>query len=303
MANGEDLQPLSLDEACTLVGRFFFEFARMERAVDKALSALFALSDDSANVLIPKIDISRKLNILRSTKTLRSVGSTDATLAVFDKFISDIYRVNERYRRNLAHLPFDVDASGSMLIGGKEAPSGELVGGQKITREEFNQSFEIMRHISAGIQESLSVLIKIDAVKSLKEMPNSALRAAIANLVSRMREFEAEQRTKDCVVDWEPGWQARAMARSEERLAAWQSGLLPEASALLDETRSRLGLPKFDRYNLSLSHQDMALFAIDEGSLAGANPLGEAATAMERLARELDERGEPRSATPGDETR
>ena len=127
----------------------------------------------------------------------------------------------------------------------------------------------------------------IDGVfDQIRGWSNAELRARTAQCAIRMRVTAVNFRMQTTSGVFRPGnrpFDERAadiIARSNEQWAIWNRGLRPVASALLEELQRRTyGEPPHPR--------NSDFDAIELGSLAGVDPIGEAATALESLIRQL----------------
>jgi hypothetical protein len=65
---------LTTDECCALVGQFMLSFALMESAINNAFERALSLDEIDAAIVLANIDLSRKLYILRSAVSAKSVA-------------------------------------------------------------------------------------------------------------------------------------------------------------------------------------------------------------------------------------
>lgn len=139
----------------------------------------------------------------------------------------------------------------------------------------FSDDFEVWNHRwSDGIFDSI------------RGWSNAELRARITQCVLRMRVTESNFRMQKSIIY--NGMTDRSLreqsadlsARSAEQRAIWNSGLRPAAYALMEEVQRRL-------YHQPPYPANYGLMAIEHGSLAGVDPIGEAAISLESLARQL----------------
>jgi hypothetical protein len=120
----------------------------------------------------------------------------------------------------------------------------------------------------------------------LRSIPTAMIRTRVHEVTQQMRRMEnAFKVARNSVLfgprgDWDTSTN-QLLAQAQEQKHRWQSELMPEAVALWNEMRRRIyGAPPYPR-------DPMAETALEDGMLAGVSPLNEAATALERLAREI----------------
>lgn len=132
---------------------------------------------------------------------------------------------------------------------------------------------------------------------NIRHWSNSELKGRVAKIASEMVNLELGQRKVQRAIhdrfrsksasggDSKSAWetmQSEHDATSDQLNATFRKQLMPEALALRDEMRLRLGILPPPRPNLD----EMAL---DLGMLAGVSPLLDAANALRRLASNLDD--------------
>ncbi|GEL44190.1 hypothetical protein MEX01_47810 [Methylorubrum extorquens] len=276
-----------IDEACLLVGKFLYNFSIMEKGVDAAIYKLFDLQPEYAPIISLNMDFARKVNILQNASVMRIFDQNETERQKFDKLTSQMFGINQPFRARIAHAPFEPDGKDAVIFAGTKTKNGKQVAGLRITRQTFNDLFGEMRQIVAEMRDVLAKIRPLSAVDDVSSLSVSELRSSVSDLAGKMREFEEKWRAERNVDDWEEGWQARSLAQSTRRQADWRSELQPQAVMLLNEMRRRLGQPQSHEGEAIYRMPDFALMPIEQGSLAGANPLHEAAMEMERLARSL----------------
>lgn len=125
------------------------------------------------------------------------------------------------------------------------------------------------------------------AVANYRPLSNDELRARVHSIAQKMRSMEASFRDIRSLEvfrgrgdeDWAE-YTNRLMAKGDEQQARWQIDLKPEAVALWEELLRRVhGAPPYPT--------DHDASALEHGILAGVSPLDAAASALERLARQL----------------
>lgn len=163
-----------------------------------------------------------------------------------------------------------------------------LVAWWNAARQEFAKSNvvatanELVRKLS-HVNESPGI-----AVANFSSLSSSELRSRVHMIAQQMREMETEfreLRDRDLSrgrgnEDWDT-FTSRLVTEGNKQTTRWRADLRPEAVALWDELRRRVyGSPPYPR-------DSGASTALEHGMLAGVSPLDNAATALERLARQL----------------
>jgi hypothetical protein len=184
------------------------------------------------------------------------------------------------------------------------------------------QDAAIAQKSSAAILDNLSSLVTARQERDepvdwnkLSQLSNEQLRNAALSLASQMRVFEGSHREREDArqtkewqrlsttvmrehaagskpFDGSSGsrevndlWNASQLKDAQSRGAyekAFKTQYLPKAIAIRDELLARQGLPAPEDYS-----SPTFSVALDRGMLAGVDPVGDAATVIERLARSL----------------
>lgn len=155
------------DHACLLVGRFMYNFALLEAAVDSAIGNLLRIRSLQNQILVRNIDFSRKIYILKSAVSLS--GKKDEKVRLLNK----IAKVSET-RNEIAHNVFGPEKGGIRFL--TVAARSEL---------KFPETFYTTERFGEMTGELISLGARLTAMVEEMEKPTAnALAAIMRNALS-----------------------------------------------------------------------------------------------------------------------
>jgi hypothetical protein len=149
------------DHACLLVGRFMYQFALLEAAVDNAIGNLLRIRSLENQILVRNIEFSRKINILKSAVSLGGKKEEKGRL------LNRIAKVSE-IRNVIAHNVFGPDKGGIRFL--TVAAKSEL---------KFPETFYTEERFGEMIREMIGLGTKLDAMVKEIEKPSANVLAAM----------------------------------------------------------------------------------------------------------------------------
>lgn len=289
MANVDPPKSDMLEQACLLIGRFLYEFSQMERAIDENISKLFELSPEYGAVINTNIDISRKVDILQSALILQMKLSDQAAIKELENLFSSIRVINNPFRTMIAHGYFEPSDRGEVLFKGLRSRPGKQANERSIRRDDFEAKFAELRKITGKLRIILKTVKPYRSVDNTKALTSSEIRDAVSILARKIRVFEADGKREMSDHNFEEGWFESLRAKTHERELVWRNDLRPQAAALLEELRCRIGIIVPSEWMVDEPGNDSLYYSpVEFGLLGGMSPIGAVAGEMERLSRLLD---------------
>jgi hypothetical protein len=144
--------------ACKYLGRFLYEFAQMEIALNEAISKLFDLSPDNARIVSENIEIGRKVDIVHSIVLAQS-GSNGKDLTKKAASVFNALRgINDPDRIMITHSLFSLHGTGAVRFEKHRARTG-LIRNEVIWRfEQFDRKCVEMQQITSDLREMTATL-------------------------------------------------------------------------------------------------------------------------------------------------
>lgn len=172
----------------------------------------------------------------------------------------------------------------------------------KASRQQANEDRQILRELQGYTRTLVSPLEIPAQLQDLSRLTNAQLKGLVEAASKRLRDFAAEvgegvfdaQRTWWRVPNYDQlneeeknrlfrAYGDQQIAESNEKKLMFNRRCRPEALALWEELKRRLNIDDVGALDRPI--------AIEHGTLAGALPIEEAATALEKLARQLPDEG------------
>src|SRR5262249_2046841 len=116
-------EPSPLDQACSLVGRFFYSFARVEQKIDQAVIKLSDLVEKVAPI-VAGLDFGRKVDLVRSSAKAQLTETKDQQFAI--KTCNKVHELNMD-RRMIAHSSFEPTPEGNVQFRKIVTKDGKVV--------------------------------------------------------------------------------------------------------------------------------------------------------------------------------
>jgi hypothetical protein len=147
----------ALEEACALVGRFQYYFARIEEKIDHGVIKLLGLDEKAGAIVTGGVDFAKKLNLVRTSAYEQAANKKDQQFA--DVTCDDVFKVNTT-RQSVIHSSFEPAPGGGVQFKRTDARGGRLrVQAQVWDDKKFSESYEEMRRLEADLNK-LILLIK-----------------------------------------------------------------------------------------------------------------------------------------------
>jgi hypothetical protein len=145
-----------LDQACCLVGRFFYYFARVEQKIDQAVIKLSDLDEKVAPV-VASLDSGRKVELVRGSARAQLTEAKDRQFAT--DTCNKVHELNMD-RRMIAHSSFEPAAGGSIQFSRIITREGKIINiAEPWSATNFSERFRDMEALIREL-DRLILLIK-----------------------------------------------------------------------------------------------------------------------------------------------
>jgi hypothetical protein len=145
-----------LQQACLLVGRFQYHFARIEQKIDQALIKLLELDEKGASIVTGSIDFAKKLNLVRTSAYMQATNDKDKQFA--DRTCIDVFKINVD-RRVIVHSSFEPASGGGVQFRRTVANDGRVrIDDQIWDDEKFSKRCSDMRRLEAELDKVIQLI-------------------------------------------------------------------------------------------------------------------------------------------------
>jgi hypothetical protein len=145
-----------LDQACCLVGRFFYHFALVEQKIDQAVIKLSDLDEKVAPV-VASLDFGRKVELVRGSARAQLTEAKDRQFAT--DTCNKVHELNMD-RRMIAHSYFEPATGGSVQFGKIITKDGKVLNiAEPWSATKFSERFRDMEALTREL-DKLILLIK-----------------------------------------------------------------------------------------------------------------------------------------------
>jgi hypothetical protein len=146
-----------LEQACALVGRFQYYFARVEQKIDQAVIKLFDLDEKAGAIVTGSVDFAKKLNFVETSADQQAANDVDRRFG--KDTCDDVFAVNTA-RQIVIHSSFEPALNGRVQFKRTVASHGRVRVDDPVWDEtKFSDYYEKMIRLEADLN-SLILLIK-----------------------------------------------------------------------------------------------------------------------------------------------
>lgn len=157
MENKDQEHLTQLDNAFRLVGRFLYEFALLEDAIDAGLAKILDLKGAAAKIATANMDFSRKVRTLRSAEVAKAAKPNAERKKFVDDTFSRIMEANN-WRIIVAHSTFRESKSGVKFV--RVVADKKLKVTDEIwTERQFADRYALMEVTAASVTRMVEEMV------------------------------------------------------------------------------------------------------------------------------------------------
>jgi hypothetical protein len=143
------------ERAYAHVGRFIYQFARVEQKIDQALIKLSDL-DERVTPIVAIIDFGRKVDLMRRSANAQVSNAKDKKFA--NETCDRVHEIN-RHRRMIAHVPFEPASSGAVQFRKTVTKDGVVcLVDEPWTDKEFSECYEEMSALEIALNRLIELI-------------------------------------------------------------------------------------------------------------------------------------------------
>jgi hypothetical protein len=145
-----------LQQACLLVGRFQYHFARIEQKIDQGVIKLLDLDDKAGPIVTGSVDFAKKLNLLWAVAYEQATN--DKTRKFVDRTCKDVFAVNID-RQRVIHSSFEPAPTGGVQFKRTIPREGRVrVDDQVWGDKEFDDQYTKMKRLDDDLDKLVNVI-------------------------------------------------------------------------------------------------------------------------------------------------
>jgi len=145
-----------LQQACLLVGRFQYHFARIEQKIDQGVIKLLDLDDKAGPIVTGSVDFAKKLNLLWAVAYEQATNDTGREFV--DRTCKDVFAVNID-RQRVIHSSFEPAPTGGVQFKRTVASHGRFSVDDRVWGDkEFNNQYTKMNTLTDDLDKLIGVI-------------------------------------------------------------------------------------------------------------------------------------------------
>ena len=145
-----------LQQACLLVGRFQYHFARIEQKIDQGVIKVLDLDDKAGPIVTASVDFAKKLNLLWAVAYKQATD--DKGREFVDRTCKDVFAVNTD-RQRVIHSSFEPAPTGGVEFKRTVASHGRVSVDDRVWGDkEFDDQYTKMNTLADDLDKLIDVI-------------------------------------------------------------------------------------------------------------------------------------------------
>ena len=146
-----------LEVACSLVGRFQYQFGRIEQKIDHAVIKLLDLDDKAGPIVTGGVDFANKLNFVRTYAYKQAGNEQDKQFT--EKTCKEVFDINNPVRQIVIHSFFEPTPDGGVQFSRTVAKNGRVrVDDQVWDDRKFSEYYSKMTSLVADLDKLIELI-------------------------------------------------------------------------------------------------------------------------------------------------